>query len=191
VQRSEIFVVTFIGKHFVRRCLEEGRFVRTIEPSTKSAMPPTAPSCRNSSGFRTSASKADITTLDCSPQCDSIFNFAAESHVDAPITNAKSFCITISSVCKICSNWVAPFFRRSGRKTKSPEPEAGSVHPKLFFPLTVLHHQSPHFYQFRYIGQAVLAKQGLQGSVFRIVCLRHAGGGTGSRHFAFKISNDL
>lgn len=96
MQKSEILVVTgglgFIGKHFVRRCLEQGRFIRNIDNVSYAADCAVMEQFAQFPNYR--FQKADISTLNFLPQCDVILNFAAESHVDKAITNPKNFCIT-------------------------------------------------------------------------------------------------
>jgi dTDP-glucose 4,6-dehydratase len=94
--RSDIIVVTgglgFIGKHFVRRCLEAGRFVKNVDrvsyAADRTAMEEFA-AYRNYRFYQ-----ADIVVLDFLPECDVLVNFAAESHVDNAITSARNFCTT-------------------------------------------------------------------------------------------------
>ncbi|MGY4158027.1 dTDP-glucose 4,6-dehydratase [Bradyrhizobium sp. USDA 4461] len=96
MNRAEIVVVTgglgFIGKHFVRQCLDEGHFVRNIDRISYAA-----DRLVNAEFYRNSNYQfyeANICTLDFLPECDIFVNFAAESHVDNAITNARKFCET-------------------------------------------------------------------------------------------------
>lgn len=93
---SEIFVVTgglgFIGKHFVRRCLEDGRFVKNIDRVSYAADRAVIEEFKAYRNYR--FYEADIVTLDFLPECDVLVNFAAESHVDNAITSARNFCTT-------------------------------------------------------------------------------------------------
>ena len=94
--RAEIIVVTgglgFIGKHFVRHCLEKGHFVKNIDRISYAADRVVNAEFSQRSNYR--FYEADICTLDFLPECDVLVNFAAESHVDNAITNAKKFCET-------------------------------------------------------------------------------------------------
>ena len=93
---SEIFVITgglgFIGKHFVRRCLEEGRFVKNIDRVSYAADRVVMEEFKAYRNYR--FYETDIVTLDFLPECDVLVNFAAESHVDNAITSARNFCTT-------------------------------------------------------------------------------------------------
>ena len=96
MRKFELFVVTgglgFIGKHFVRRCLEAGHVVKNIDCvsyAADRAVMEEFKSCRNYRLY-----EADIVTLDFLPECDVLVNFAAENHVDSAITNARRFCTT-------------------------------------------------------------------------------------------------
>lgn len=94
--KSEIIVVTgglgFIGKHFVRRCLEEGRFVKNIDKISYAADRTALEEFKRYKNYR--FHEADIVNLDFLPECDVLLNFAAESHVDNAITSARNFCTT-------------------------------------------------------------------------------------------------
>jgi dTDP-glucose 4,6-dehydratase len=93
---SEIYVVTgglgFIGKHFIRKCLEDGRFVKNIDRQSYAADRLVNDEFRAFRNYQ--FIEADIVTLDFLPECDVLVNFAAESHVDNAITNARNFCQT-------------------------------------------------------------------------------------------------
>jgi dTDP-glucose 4,6-dehydratase len=93
---SDIIVVTgglgFIGKHFVRRCLDEGRFVKNVDRVSYAA---DRAAMEEFANFRTYRFyQGDIVSLEFLPECDVIVNFAAESHVDNAITSARNFCTT-------------------------------------------------------------------------------------------------
>jgi dTDP-glucose 4,6-dehydratase len=96
MMKSEIFVVTgglgFIGKHFVRRCLEQGRFVKNIDRMSYAADRVVMDEFKLFRNYR--FQEADIVSLDFLPECDVLVNFAAESHVDNAITSARNFCTT-------------------------------------------------------------------------------------------------
>ncbi|WP_319797362.1 GDP-mannose 4,6-dehydratase [Nitrobacter sp.] len=96
MDRHEIIVVTgglgFIGKHFIRYCLEKGHFVKNIDRISYAADRVVNAEFSKSSNYR--FYEADICTLDFLPECDIFVNFAAESHVDNAITNARKFCET-------------------------------------------------------------------------------------------------
>lgn len=96
MQRSDIIVVTgglgFIGKHFVSRCLAEGRVVKNFDLVSYAADHTAMRQFEGHPNYR--FSKADIRTMDFLPECDVIVNFAAESHVDNSIASAQAFCTT-------------------------------------------------------------------------------------------------
>lgn len=93
---SEIYVVTgglgFIGKHFVRRCLEDGHFVKNIDNISYAADRVVNEEFAGYKNYR--FYQSDIVTMEFLPECDVIVNFAAESHVDNAITKARNFCTT-------------------------------------------------------------------------------------------------
>ena len=93
---SEIYVVTgglgFIGKHFVRRCLEDGHFVKNIDNISHAADRVVNEEFAGYKNYR--FYQSDIVTMEFLPECDVIVNFAAESHVDNAITKARNFCTT-------------------------------------------------------------------------------------------------
>ncbi len=94
--RSEIFAVTgglgFIGKHFVKRCLDLGHFVLNIDSISYAADRFFHQQFKTYPNYR--FLQADVVTLDFLPECDVVVNFAAESHVDNAITSARRFCTT-------------------------------------------------------------------------------------------------
>jgi dTDP-glucose 4,6-dehydratase len=93
---SDIIVVTgglgFIGKHFVRRCLEDGRVIKNVDRISYAADHVAKREFEEFRNYR--LTNVDIKNLDFLPECDVIVNFAAESHVDNAITNAREFCGT-------------------------------------------------------------------------------------------------
>lgn len=96
MDRAEIVVVTgglgFIGKHFVRHCLAKGHFVKNIDRVSYAADRFVNAEFSQKANYR--FYEADICKLDFLPECDILVNFAAESHVDNAITNARKFCET-------------------------------------------------------------------------------------------------
>lgn len=96
MSRSEILVVTgglgFIGKHFVRKCLERGHFVKNIDKVSYAADLTAKTEFERHENYR--FYQADIASMEFLPECDVLVNFAAESHVDNAITNARNFCAT-------------------------------------------------------------------------------------------------
>jgi dTDP-glucose 4,6-dehydratase len=96
MHNSEIIVVTgglgFIGKHFVRRCLADGRTVKNFDLVSYAADNVVRREFEEKRNYR--FTQADIRTMQFLPECDAIVNFAAESHVDNSISNANNFCTT-------------------------------------------------------------------------------------------------
>ena len=96
MHKSEIIVVTgglgFIGKHFVRRCLADGRTVKNFDLVSYAADNAVRREFEEKRNYR--FTQADIRTMQFLPECDAIVNFAAESHVDNSISNAHNFCTT-------------------------------------------------------------------------------------------------
>lgn len=96
MQGSEIIVVTgglgFIGKHFVARCLQDGRVVKNFDLVSYAADHSVKREFEDHPNYR--FTNADIRTLEILPECDVIVNFAAESHVDTSISSARAFCTT-------------------------------------------------------------------------------------------------
>lgn len=96
MQFSDIIVVTgglgFIGKHFVRKCLEHGRFIKNYDKVSYAADLAAREEFSAYPNYR--EFPIDICEIDTLPECDLIVNFAAESHVDNAITNSRAFCIT-------------------------------------------------------------------------------------------------
>ena len=94
--KNDIILVTgglgFIGKHFVRRCLANGHFVRNVDNLGYAADRVVNEEFSKSPNYRFTS--ADIRDLDFLPECDVIVNFAAESHVDNAISNSRNFCTT-------------------------------------------------------------------------------------------------
>ena len=92
----DIILVTgglgFIGKHFVRRCLENGWFVRNIDKVSYAADLKAMAEFDAHPNYR--LLKTDVAECDFLPESDVIVNFAAESHVDNAITSNKHFCET-------------------------------------------------------------------------------------------------
>ncbi len=93
MRKFEVVVVTgglgFIGKHFVRRCLELGCFVKNFDKVSYAA------DLKAKSEFEVHPNyrlfPIDIAKLEFLPESDLIVNFAAESHVDNAITNNRRF----------------------------------------------------------------------------------------------------
>lgn len=96
LEKQNRIVVTggagFIGKHFVRRMLEEGHDVINIDKLTYASDKKSYASFydRANYGFI----HGDITTLETLPECDIVVNFAAESHVDHSIRSSRHFTMT-------------------------------------------------------------------------------------------------
>lgn len=96
MQRSDIIIVTgglgFIGKHFVRRCLAEGRVVKNVDLVSYAADLAVKREFEEHRNYR--FIHADVRSLDMLPECDVIVHFAAESHVDNSISNSRNFSTT-------------------------------------------------------------------------------------------------
>ena len=80
----------FIGKHFVRRCLANGWFVRNIDKVSYAADLMAKDEFAAHPNYR--AMQMDVAYCDFLPESDVIVNFAAESHVDNAITSNRRFC---------------------------------------------------------------------------------------------------
>lgn len=96
MQKFDLVTVTgglgFIGKHFVRRCLELGCFVRNFDKVSYAADLKVKREFESHPNYR--FHQADIQDIDFLPECDVLVNFAAESHVDNAITSNRKFCET-------------------------------------------------------------------------------------------------
>jgi dTDP-glucose 4,6-dehydratase len=96
MQNQSIVVVTgglgFIGKHFVRGALDAGCFVINIDKVSYAADHVVKEEFKSYKNYR--FIETDICDLDFLPECDVLVNFAAESHVDNAITNARNHCRT-------------------------------------------------------------------------------------------------
>lgn len=94
--KSEIIVITgglgFIGKHFVKRCLDKGMYVKLIDNISYAADLHVLSEFSKYKQFR--FYEKDIVELESLPECDLFVNFAAESHVDNAITSSQKFCKT-------------------------------------------------------------------------------------------------
>jgi dTDP-glucose 4,6-dehydratase len=94
MQNSSNIVVTgglgFIGKHFVHSALQAGCNVKNVDKVSYAADLAIRREFDNHKNYR--FVKADICHLNILPDCDVFVNFAAESHVDSAITNAKNHC---------------------------------------------------------------------------------------------------
>jgi dTDP-glucose 4,6-dehydratase len=82
----------FIGKHFVRRCLELGNYVTNIDVMNYAADRVAMDELAQFENYR--FIHQDIAKLDHIPEAEYIVNFAAESHVDNSIVNNRQFCQT-------------------------------------------------------------------------------------------------
>jgi dTDP-glucose 4,6-dehydratase len=96
VQNSDIIAFTggpgFIGKHFVARCLEDGRLVKNFDRVSYAADHAAMREFEGQPNYR--FSHIDIREMDFLPECDVIVRRAAERHVDNSITNAYALCDT-------------------------------------------------------------------------------------------------
>jgi dTDP-glucose 4,6-dehydratase len=80
----------FIGKHFVKRCLDEGWTIINVDRVSYAADLASKQEFAAYRNYR--LYQSDICDLEILPECDLLVNFAAESHVDNAITNARKFC---------------------------------------------------------------------------------------------------
>lgn len=94
--KSKLILVTgglgFIGKHFVRKCLDEGHFVTNVDVVNYAADRYANEEFKTHPNYR--HLQQDIATLDHLPESDFLVNFAAESHVDNSIADNRKFCQT-------------------------------------------------------------------------------------------------
>ncbi len=94
--RSKLILTTgglgFIGKHFVKRCLELGHFVTNVDVVNYAADRFANEELKAHNNYR--HLKQDIATLGHLPESDFVVNFAAESHVDNSIADSRQFCHT-------------------------------------------------------------------------------------------------
>ena len=93
---KKIILVTgglgFIGKHCVRRALDQGFFVINIDMVSYAADLKEKKLFEEHPNYR--FIQHEIQSLEYLPECDVIFNFAAESHVDRAISSNKKFCLS-------------------------------------------------------------------------------------------------
>jgi len=82
----------FIGKHFVRRCLELGNYVTNIDALNYAADRVAMEELARFKNYR--FVQHDIAKLDHIPEAEFLVNFAAESHVDNSIVDNRQFCQT-------------------------------------------------------------------------------------------------
>jgi dTDP-glucose 4,6-dehydratase len=91
---SKLILVTgglgFIGKHFVKRCLDIGHFVTNVDVVNYAADNFANEEFMRESNYR--HIKEDIANLGHLPESDFLVNFAAESHVDNSIADSRQFC---------------------------------------------------------------------------------------------------
>lgn len=96
ITRRRVLIVTgglgFIGKHFVRRCLELGDYVTNIDVMNYAADRVVMQEFEQFDNYR--FIHQDIAELDHIPEAEYIINFAAESHVDNSIVDNRQFCRT-------------------------------------------------------------------------------------------------
>lgn len=92
--QSRIFAVTgglgFIGKHFVRHCLEGGHWVINVDMINYAADRVVRREFDQAKNYTFIHSRLE--ELPFLPECDVIVNFAAESHVDNSISDNLRFC---------------------------------------------------------------------------------------------------
>jgi dTDP-glucose 4,6-dehydratase len=91
---GKIFMITgglgFIGKHFVKKCLDNGHFVTNIDVINYASDRYANEEYKVHPNYR--HLEADIVNLKHLPECDFLVNFAAESHVDNSIADNHQFC---------------------------------------------------------------------------------------------------
>lgn len=102
--KDRVILVTgglgFIGKHFVQHCLNLGCYVINIDMVGYASDRVVMQQFSENSKYQ--FTKAKIEQLEYLPPCDLIVNFAAESHVDASISNtSKCFQHNIHSVYRL------------------------------------------------------------------------------------------
>jgi len=92
--KAKLVLVTgglgFIGKHFVKRCLDLGAFVTNVDIVNYAADRFANEEFKAHSNYR--HLEADVASLSHLPECDCLVNFAAESHVDNSIADSRKFC---------------------------------------------------------------------------------------------------
>ena len=92
--KSKLILVTgglgFIGKHFVRRCLDLGHFVTNVDVVNYAADRFANEEFKAHGNYR--HLEKDIASLGHLPECDCLVNLAAESHVDNSIADSRQFC---------------------------------------------------------------------------------------------------
>jgi dTDP-glucose 4,6-dehydratase len=92
--KSKLVLVTgglgFIGKHFVRRCLELGHFVTNVDVVNYAADRFVNIEFKEHHNYR--HLQTDVANVGYLPECDVLVNFAAESHVDNSIADSRQFC---------------------------------------------------------------------------------------------------
>ena len=92
--KSKLIFVTgglgFIGKHFVKRCLDMGHFVTNVDIVNYAADRIANEAFKAHKHYR--HIEEDIANLSHLPESDFLVNFAAESHVDNSIANNRQFC---------------------------------------------------------------------------------------------------
>src|SRR5260221_9335680 len=92
--KAKLVLVTgglgFIGKHFVKRCLDLGAFVTNVDIVNYAADRFANEEFKAHSNSR--HIEADVASLGHLPECDWLVNLAAESHVDNSIAERRKFC---------------------------------------------------------------------------------------------------
>ncbi|MCH9701806.1 MAG: GDP-mannose 4,6-dehydratase [Actinomycetia bacterium] len=116
---SKLILVTgglgFIGKHFIKRCLELGHFVTNVDVVNYTADRFANEEFLRHANYRHIAE--DIAALSHLPETDMLVNFAAESHVDNSIADSRQFCyanvIGVQRLLELVrgkNSWDAPVF---------------------------------------------------------------------------------